>query len=84
MNSGELKVRYTLWPVSPGKIRLTLASSNLQIELLGDWARSQGVSVASLNKFETIFDLGERGIEEVETLEARGPQFQFLIKESEK
>lgn len=81
---GDLKVEYN--PFSfflPQGLRVRLTGKNLQVRLLGDWAKMQGVEKADLQKFEADFSLGRKGLNEIYCVEVQSQVFQFQLKKSE-
>ena len=83
--NGDLRVDYS--PVSflnPNGLRIRLSGKNLQVHLLGDWAKMEGVERATLEKFNADFSLGRKGLNEIYWVQVDSRAFQFQLKKSEK
>ena len=82
--NGDLKVEYNPFSfLMPEGLRVRLTGKNLQVRLLGDWAKMQGVEKADLEKFEADFSLGRKGLNEIYCVEVESKAFQFHLRKSE-
>lgn len=80
---GDLEITYDPLTVFKEDARLKLEGHNLQITLLGDWAKLQDASNIQLKRFFADLGLNREGVTEIYGIEAIGPQFQFVIQPSE-
>ncbi len=72
--SGNLKIDYD--PISllnHRRIRVRMEGRDLSAVLLGKWAETQGVQDLKFHDFFADFEIGEKGLEEVNALKAHSP-----------
>ena len=82
--SGDLKIQYNpFFLLAGGGIHVRLEGKNLQVRLLGDWAKMQGVEQAAIENLEADFSLGKKGLSEVYFVDVRSRAFQFKLKKSD-
>ena len=82
--NGDLKVCYNPFSFFAGRgIRIQLKGKKLDVRLLGDWAKMQGVEQASIEKLEADFSLGKKGLSEIYSVDVQSKAFQFRLKKSE-
>ncbi len=82
--NGHLKVSYNPFSfLSSRGVRVRLTGGGLQVQLLGDWAKMQGVEKAALERFKAEFSVGANGINEIYCVEVQSPAFQFNLKETD-
>ena len=80
---GDLQVNYRPFSfLSPAGLRIHLSGENLQVRLLGDWAKMEGVENADLEKFDADFSLGRKGLNEIYWVQVESRAFQFHLKKS--
>jgi len=60
-------------------IRIRIESQNSQIKLLGEWAKLQGVSEASIDSLIADLVVTSSGLSDIYEVEARSKDFQFSI-----
>lgn len=85
IDEADLVVRYSMvWFFKNRALRIRVSSKDPSIELLGSWAKLQGVEKTRLEHFEADLVLGKDGLKEIFLVDAYSPEFQFQIKRSEK
>ena len=83
--SGDLKVEYRPLSLLPWKrLRIRLSGKGFHVNLLGSWAKMQGVQNAVVDSFGADFEMDAREIREIYLLDAQSKAFQFHIQQSEK
>lgn len=83
--SGTLHVQYNpLSLFTSRKLRVQIEGSNLTTQLLGEFAESQGISRAEVDRAKIDFALGDQGPPDVFLLEVHSPQLEFQMGEKKR
>lgn len=81
--SGNVWVRYNLVSFFLGHPRLEVSGKNLNVRLLGQWAKMGSEGEALVDNFDTEFVATGRGLEQVNRLIVSSSKFQFRLEPSE-
>lgn len=83
LKNGNLRIGYSLGTLlRHGRLRIRLQGKQLPIELLGDWAKIQGVNAVTLDSLDADLELDCEGLREIHEIHANSSKFQFHIQKS--